>query len=453
VSGRLTTLVVGGGMITADLILPSLYHLQRRGAVGEITVCALSSAPLRALAANAEIREAFPGAAFVARPDLSQPPGATHPDLFAELISVMAPRQLVVVAVPDAAHYKVIKAALEGNQHVLCVKPLVLRYEQAVEIEKEAAERGLFVGVEYHKRFDRRSLVARRDYRRGMFGRFVMGEAKLIEPYSYRLSNFQNWFTTDMTDPFTYIGCHYVDLVHFITGLRPVEVSVIGLRGRFPNGNEGYLWSHGRVRWENGALLSVTNGLGYPDLAAGSNDQGLVMYCEGDGRTGMIRHDDHDRGVSYSYLDGAGPGGSHFNYVSPDFFRLVPWEGEGRRPVGYGYDSIEAIVESVRRVEQAGEGMSPAASRDARRAAISEVDEKGIIATPANSSLNELTVEAARLSIQAEGMPVVIEYEGGVARNPPGTSARNPPGTSARNPPGTSARNPPGTSARVRPRA
>jgi D-galacturonate reductase len=428
VSAGLTTLVVGGGMITADLILPSLYHLQRRGAVGQITVCALSSGPLRALAENPEIREAFPGAAFAARPHLSQPPEAAHPDLFAELISGMEPRQLVVVAVPDAAHYRVIKAALAGNQHVLCVKPLVLRHAQAVEIEKEAAERGLFVGVEYHKRFDRRSLVARRDYRLGKFGRFVMGEAKLIEPYSYRLSNFQNWFTTDQTDPFTYIGCHYVDLVHFITGLRPVEVSVTGVRGRFPNGNEGYLWSHGRVKWENGALLSVTNGLGYPDLAAGSNDQGLVMYCEGEGRTGMIRHDDHDRGVSYAYLDGVGPGGSHFNYVSPDFFRLVPWEGEGMRPVGYGYDSIEAIVESVRRVERAGEGMPPAASGDARRAAIRRIDEKGLIATPANSALNELTVEAARLSIQSDGAPVAIEY-GTAAQNPPGTAAHVRPRT------------------------
>ena len=32
--------IVGGGMITHDQILPSLYHMQRLGQVGEITVCA-----------------------------------------------------------------------------------------------------------------------------------------------------------------------------------------------------------------------------------------------------------------------------------------------------------------------------------------------------------------------------------------------------------------------------
>jgi predicted dehydrogenase len=336
--------------------------------------------------------------------------------LFGELIARMPPRQLVAVAVPDPLHYSVVMQALRGNQHVLCVKPLVLKHAQALEIEAEARARGLFVGVEYHKRFDRRSLVARRDYRRGCFGDFALGEARLMEPYYYRHSNFQNWFLTNMTDPFTYIGCHYVDLVYFITGLRPVEVSLAGVRRNFPNGQEGFLWSAGRVRWENGALLSVTNGLGYPDLAAGSNDQGLLLYCEGSGRTGMIRHDDHDRGVSYAYLDGIGPGGSHFNYVSPDFFRLVPWEGEGLRPVGYGFDSIEAIVGSVLRVESAGEGLAESQSLEARRSAARVIDETGIIATPLNSSINELVVEAARMSILADGQPALIEGQGAAAR-------------------------------------
>jgi hypothetical protein len=297
---------------------------------------------------------------------------------------------------------------------VLCVKPLVLKHAQAVEIEKEARARGLFVGVEYHKRFDRRSLVARRDYRMGRFGDFAMGEARLIEPYYYRHSNFQNWFTVESTDPFTYIGCHYVDLVHFITGLRPVEVSLAGVRRRFPNGNEGWLWSSGRVRWENGAILSVTNGLGYPDLAAGSNDQGLVMFCEGNDKAGMIRHDDHNRGAAYAYLEGIGPGGSHYNYVSPDFFRLVPWAGDGLKPVGYGFDSIDAIVRSAIRVEGAG-GLA------ARQTAAAAIDAAGIIATPANSAFNELVVEAARMSIMADGRAASIDWKSPEPRVHPGT--------------------------------
>ena len=266
------------------------------------------------------------------------------------------------------------------------------------------------VGVEYHKRFDRRSLLARRHYRQGHFGRFVMGEAKLIEPYYYRLSNFQNWFTCENTDPFVYVGCHYVDLVYFITGLRPVEVSVAGVKGRFPNGNEGYLWANGRVRFENGALLSVTDGLGYPDDGAGPNEQCLTLFCEGEGKTGLIEHDDQFRGVSHGYLEGRGPGGTAFNFVNPDFFRLVPWEGDGYKPVGYGYDSIAAIVGAITRLEAAAAGLPEGQSLRRRQELIREVDERGLIATPANSSINELVVEAARLSILADGQPVEIRY-------------------------------------------
>jgi len=405
-------LVVGGGMITADLILPSLYHLQRLGRIGEITVCALGSGPLRALADNREIRVAFPGSTFVAQPPLSTPPDAAREELYPALVAKLPPRHVVFVAVPDQLHYGVIMRALRADQHVLCVKPLALSHGQAREIGEEARARGLFVGVEYHKRFDRRSLLARRDYRAGRFGEFTFGEARLIEPWSYRHSNFQNWFLPEATDPFAYVGCHYVDLVHFITGLRPAEVSLAGVRRRFPNGNEGFLWSLGSVRWENGALLSVSNGLGYPDRAAGSNDQGLVMYCEGPDASGMILHDDHHRGVSYSYLEEMVPGGAHYNYVSPDFFRLVPWEGEGLRPVGYGYDSIEALVGTVHRVETAGAGLTATAAQEARVRALRAVDEAGIIATPANSSVNELAVEAGRLSILNGGRPARIDYAG-----------------------------------------
>ncbi len=402
--------IVGGGMITYDLILPSIYHLQRTGYVNNIKVCALDSVPLRALKNSKEINEAFPGQTFDAFPSLNEPETKKFPELYKRVLQEMDQRQMVIVAMPDQFHYEVVMEALNNNQHVLCVKPLVLQYKQAAEIEKLAFEKGLFVGIEYHKRFDRRSLMARRSFELGHFGKFVMGEAKLIEPYYYRSSNFQNWFTCDKTDPFVYIGCHYVDLVYFITGLKPIEVSVSGIKGRFPNDNEAYLWAHGRVRFENNAILSVIDGLGYPDQAAGSNDQSLQMFFEGEGKTGMIKHNDQFRGVEHSYLDGIGCGGSHFNYVSPDFYKLVPWEGMGYKPIGYGFESVAALVHAALGIENAVAGLSEKDSMLKRREMIKEIDDKGLLATPANSYINELVVEAARMSILSDGLPVTIEY-------------------------------------------
>jgi hypothetical protein len=69
--------------------------------------------------------------------------------------------------------------------------------------------------------------------------------------------------------------------------------------------------------------------------------------------------------------------------------------------VGYGYRSIEAIIDAILRVE--------AAPPAGRAAILREIDDAGIIATPANSSFNETVLEAGRLSILHGGREAVIE--------------------------------------------
>ncbi|MEX2213947.1 MAG: Gfo/Idh/MocA family oxidoreductase [Phycisphaeraceae bacterium] len=406
--------ILGGGMIVHDQILPSVYHLQRLDRVGAITIAASSTARLRDLVSD-RFAQAFLGQSFTALPPLSEPAGKRHPDIWKDAVNAMKPRQMVIVAAPDELHDEMVTFALEHDQHVLCVKPLVHRYEQAKAIEQLARERGLFVGIEYHKRFDRRSLEARGSYRAGRFGHFRCGEAKLIEPWSYRDSNFQNWFTVDKTDPFTYIGCHYVDLVYFITGLRPTGVSVRGVEGTFPNGNRATMWSAGHVTFENGGILSVINGLGYPDDGAGSNDQSMCLFCEsteareGSGAGAVIHHNDQFRGVSHGFIEPVGDKAFHF--INPDYFRLVPFEGDGQRPVGYGYDSIEAHLAAAAQLEEVSASLSQTDALHKRRELLQLIDERGILATPANSFINELVVEAARYSIQNQAANVTIEYE------------------------------------------
>ena len=294
--------VIGGGMITQIQILPSLYQLQRLGALGELSVCALNGAPLKVLAEDKSLLEAFPGHSFRPHPDFRKAGlEEKFPALFEEVLKKMPERNIAFCAVPDQLHYGTILKALEANQHVLTVKPLVLKYQQAIEIEKLAFEKGLFVGVEYHKRFDDRALMARLQYRSGNFGEFKLGHAWLNEPWYYRDSNFMNWCTVENSDMFTYVGCHYVDQLHFITGLMPSEVSVYGVKDKYPNGREGFLWCNAVVNWENGASLSVLDGMCYPNAAPGGNTQGLHMFCKGSRDGCLVLHDDQYRGLKHGY--------------------------------------------------------------------------------------------------------------------------------------------------------
>jgi D-galacturonate reductase len=395
--------IVGGGMITQVQILPSLYHLQRQGVIGDISVCALDSGPLRVLAEDETLKKAFPGQTFTAHPSLDTDPGEKFPELYRQVLGKMPEQSIVAVAMPDQLHYPVIKEAISRGHHIMCVKPLVLKYQQAIEIEKIACEKGLVIGVEYHKRLDDRALLARRQYRDGMFGEFKIGHAEMNEPYYYRNSNFQNWCTCENSDMFTYVGCHYVDQLHFITGLMPKSVSVYGIKDKYPNGNDGYLWTDARVLWDNGACLHVTDIMGYPDEGPGGNFQGIRMYFAGEGRSGMLVHNDQFRGIEHCYLEkGTEPGDTYYSQPSPDYFKFVSLGGQGLVPVGYGYRSIELIIKNACRC--IGKDLAQ------RQQIIKELDEDGIMATPKNSSYNELVMEAGRLSILNGGREVEIEY-------------------------------------------
>ena len=89
----LDVLIVGSGMIVHDQILPSLYHLQRLGRIGEVTVCARRKETLEALTAAPMLQRAFPGQSFRA---------SLEP--FAHAIRQIEPRNIVFVAVPDQLH-------------------------------------------------------------------------------------------------------------------------------------------------------------------------------------------------------------------------------------------------------------------------------------------------------------------------------------------------------------
>jgi hypothetical protein len=62
------------------------------------------------------------------------------------------------------------------------------------------------------------------------------------------------------------------------------------------------------------------------------------------------------------------------------------------------------------RIEAETADLPPKQALAQRRKLIAEIDKQGLIATPANSYINELVVEAARISIVNDGAWVDISY-------------------------------------------
>jgi hypothetical protein len=127
----------------------------------------------------------------------------------------------------------------------------------------------------------------------------------------------------------------------------------------------------------------------------------MTLFFEGPTAGAMLHHADQYRGVQHCYLPETSAGKS-FHFVNPDFFRLVPWEGEGLKPVGYGFESIEANVLAVRRINECPES--------GRRGVIEQIEREGLIATPSNTVGNTLVTESGRLSLLNGGRNVSIRY-------------------------------------------
>ena len=116
-----------------------------------------------------------------------------------------------------------------------------------------------------------------------------------------------------------------------------------------------------------------------------------------------MAHSDQYRGLSYCYTrKGDAPGATVYAEPSPDYFQYVDRGGPGLTPVGYGFRSVEYIVQACIAMESEPRDLA------ACQRMLKDIDAAGIMATPANSSFNEQVIEAARESILHGGKTVPI---------------------------------------------
>lgn len=135
--------------------------------------------------------------------------------------------QVVHVTSPNALHYPQVKAILAAGKHVICEKPLAMTAAQSAEMVDLARASGRVAAVCYNIRFYPLNQQAR-----GMMAAGDLGQPRLITgsyhqdwlaretDWNWRLEGAQGGALRSVGD----IGTHWLDLVSFITGERPVAV-------------------------------------------------------------------------------------------------------------------------------------------------------------------------------------------------------------------------------------
>jgi len=250
-----------------------------------------------------------------------------------------------IVCVPDHLHFEVGSAVLERGLHCLMVKPFTPHLAEAKDLLRLQRARGVHGAVEFHKRYDETNLLTRRLIAEGAIGEaryFVIGYSQRI---SIPLEVFRGW--SERTNIFQYLGVHYVDLVSFLTGARPLRAMALATYGVLSSRGVATPDSvHAVIEWQGGAggkepFATVMN-IGWIDPRSSSalSDQRFTLV----GSDGRLEVDQKKRGIE---LVREGTGVFDLN---PYFADYLPGSDGHLTFQGYGYTSIRCFLDDVQAI-------------------------------------------------------------------------------------------------------
>jgi predicted dehydrogenase len=255
-----------------------------------------------------------------------------------EILRAFPHLDVLAVATPDQLHAEVILAALQADVHVITEKPMCLDIAEADQIIALAAAKQRIVAVDMHKRYDPDHLRIRQEIKQRI-GEPLYGSAYLEEPLAVSTRTFQ-W--VEQSDPFSYVGTHWVDLIYHYYRSKPVSLTAVGQKQRLAReGINAYDAVQVRVEFDNGLSMHFQNNWITPPEFEGPVNQGHEIV----GTEGKVESDQQYRGLRWWHRGGGSrTANSHFT-------RDVKRPDGSPAYVGYGVDSLTVGLAAVCRMK------------------------------------------------------------------------------------------------------
>jgi len=340
--GRVKIALIGAGMFGGDVHLRAYADLQRAGLAPHLGRIGLDHwtrdlAPIQfelaAVAARSE------KSARLARRNFKkwtghEPRAYFGPTPWLDVLRAIPDVDVVAVATPDNLHTPVVLAALKNLSHVITEKPMCLSIHEADQIIDLARRNNLIVAVDMHKRYDPDHLRIRDDIK-NRIGDPLYGVACLEEPLQVSTATFK-W--VEQSDPFSYVGPHWVDLIWHYYKSKPVSLTAIGQKKRLVrDGINAYDAVQVRVDFANGMSIHFHNNWITPPDFEGPVNQGHEIV----GTDGKVESDQQYRGLRFWHKGGGS------RTVNTHFTREVSRPDGSKAYVGYGVDSLTAGLAAV----------------------------------------------------------------------------------------------------------
>lgn len=319
------------------------------------------------------------------------------PDAYKTAIDSLSPGDAITVFTPDPTHYPLAKYAIERGIHVLLTKPAVKILSQHQELVELAREKGVYVFVEHHKRFD--PAYADAKAKAQTLGDFNYFYSYMSQPKS-QLETFKAWAGKE-SDISYYLNSHHIDICDSMVqqrGYIPTRVTATSSKGVAldlgcdPSTEDTITVM---VTWEkrddpSKRATGVYTASWTAPQRAGVHSNKYFHYL---GANGEIRIDQAKRGY-----DVADDSLGQLMWYNPFYMRYAPDEdGNFAGQTGYGYISLEKFVDGCRAV-------------NAGDATVDSLDGKSL-PTLKNTIATTAILEAGRRSID-EGREIKIVVDG-----------------------------------------
>ncbi len=295
---KIKVLVIGAGMYVCGrgtdgygTVLPSLYEAFRGGLISKVWVVATSKksvdiAERKNKELSARMGFKLPLEGFAGQ-------GAAG---YKEALKTVRP-DAVVVAVPDHLHAAVVREVAKAGAHVLVVKPLAPTVKEGKSMAAACRQNKIYGAVEFHKRFDEANLKIRDAIMAGQIGDVLYVNVAYSQRKLIPESMFSSW--ASKTNIFQYLGVHYVDLIYFATGAKPVRALATAQKSWLvKKGINTYDAVQVVIEWQDSKTkktftsLIATNWID-PNTSSAMSDQKISIV----GSKGRIDSDQKNRGV------------------------------------------------------------------------------------------------------------------------------------------------------------
>jgi len=140
----------------------------------------------------------------------------------------------VSVCSPDATHADYIVGALSRGIHVCCEKPLTDSLEGLRRIRTALNSTTATLAVLHQMRFVPLFQKMKAVMEKGEIGPLSYLEGYYVHDLTKRAWILDDWRRRDNATPMLYAGCHFVDLLHWLSGADYEEVYAVANNAAFP---------------------------------------------------------------------------------------------------------------------------------------------------------------------------------------------------------------------------